>query len=167
MAERVIHFYRVQDEYGALSNFAPYPITVDGRQWPTSEHYFQAQKFPRTEHEETIRGTRSPMMAARMGRDRGKPLRPDWEGVKDAVMLTALRAKFTQHPQLASLLLSTGRAQLVEHTRNDRYWADGGDGRGLNRLGELLVQVREELRDGTLACATSTETGTTDGTTSH
>jgi N-glycosidase YbiA len=40
-----IHFYRVNDRYGEFSNFAPCPIELNGRHWPTSEHYFQAQKF--------------------------------------------------------------------------------------------------------------------------
>jgi predicted NAD-dependent protein-ADP-ribosyltransferase YbiA (DUF1768 family) len=41
----IIRFYSVGDEYGEFSNFAPYPITLGGKRWPTSEHYFQAQKF--------------------------------------------------------------------------------------------------------------------------
>jgi ribA/ribD-fused uncharacterized protein len=81
-----------------------------------------------------------------MGRERHRPLRGDWESIKETVMLEALRAKFTQHAALHALLLSTGDALLVEHTTNDAYWGDGGDGSGLNRLGALLVQVRDELR---------------------
>ncbi len=61
-------------------------------------------------------------------------------------MLDALRAKFTQHEDLRELLLSTGNAQLVEHTASDRYWADGGDGSGKNMLGVLLMRLRDELR---------------------
>ena len=61
-------------------------------------------------------------------------------------MLEALRAKFRQHPDLAERLLSSGDRLLVEHTRNDTYWGDGGDGTGMNRLGHLLMQVRTELR---------------------
>src|SRR5919204_2028438 len=109
----VIQFYSVSDEYGAFSNFAPFPITLRGKVWPTSEHYFQAQKFAGTEHAEAIRKTRSPMIAARMGRDRKKPLRRDWEAVKDDVMREAVRAKFTQHPDLLKSLLETGDAFLV------------------------------------------------------
>ena len=40
-----IKFYRVNDAYGYLSNFAPYPFEINGLIWSTSEHYFQAQKF--------------------------------------------------------------------------------------------------------------------------
>jgi ribA/ribD-fused uncharacterized protein len=75
--KRVIQFYRVSDEYGEFSNFAAFPITLQGTVWPTTGHYFQAQKFAGAEHAEAIRKTRSPMIAARMGRDRKNPLRRD------------------------------------------------------------------------------------------
>lgn len=142
----IINFYNVDQEYGAFSNFAAYPLDLDGKIWPTSEHYFQAMKFPNTEHEEAIRLAPTPMKAAKMGRDRSRPLRPDWNAVKDEIMCTAVRAKFFQHPSLASLLLGTGNATLVEHTTNDNYWGDGGDGSGQNMLGQILVKIREELR---------------------
>ncbi len=147
MTTKTICFYRVNDRYGALSNFAPWSIELKDRVWPTSEHYFQAQKFAGSEREEAIRQATSPMIAARMGRSHTHPIRPDWEAVKDDIMREALRAKFTQHPKLRSLLLSTGAAELVEHTRNDRYWGDGGDGTGQNRLGHLLMELRAQLRE--------------------
>jgi ribA/ribD-fused uncharacterized protein len=142
----VIEFYSTRDAYGAFSNFAPYPIELDGLRWPTAEHYFQAQKFAGTAHTEAIRQTPSPMVAARMGRSRARPLRPDWDLVKDEIMLRAVRAKFAQYAQLAALLLQTGDVLIVEHSRRDRYWGDGVDGSGANKLGQLLMQVRAELR---------------------
>jgi N-glycosidase YbiA len=126
----IINFYSVSDEFGEFSNFAAYPITLDGKLWPTSEHYFQAQKFADEQHRNEIRKTSSPMQAARMGRDRKKKLRRDWESVKDDVMHKAVLAKFSQHDSLRELLLSTGTATLVEHTENDSYWGDGGHGSG-------------------------------------
>lgn len=143
--KRRIRFYRVGDPFGEFSNFALYPIWLKGREWPTSEHYFQAQKFAGTRHEEAVRLANSPMAAAKMGRDRSRPLRPDWEAAKDAIMREAVLAKFEQHPSLLSLLLSTGDAELIEHTRNDSYWGDGGDGSGLNMLGQILMEVRRDL----------------------
>jgi N-glycosidase YbiA len=140
-----INFYRASDDYGEFSNFSRHSIFLDGARWPTSEHYFQAQKFHDAAYRERIRRARSPMDAANLGRDRKQKLRNDWESVKDEVMRKALRAKFTQHEELKILLLGTGDAKLVEHTANDSYWGDGGDGRGRNRLGQLLMQVREEL----------------------
>ena len=142
----VIHFYSVNDKYGEFSNFAAFPITVKRKSWPTSEHYFQGQKFENPAHREEIRKAKTPMIAARLGRDRKKKLRRDWESVKDNVMREAVRAKFTQHEELRVLLLGTGNAKLVEHTANDAYWGDGGDGSGKNMLGQILMEVREQLR---------------------
>jgi ribA/ribD-fused uncharacterized protein len=141
-----INFYSARDEYGCFSNFSRHPIFLDGKRWRTSEHYFQAQKFAGTEREEEIRRARTPMEAANLGRSRRHPMRRDWESVKEAVMYAALRAKFTQHDDLRAILLGTGDATLVEHTANDDYWGDGGDGSGRNRLGQLLMRLREELR---------------------
>jgi ribA/ribD-fused uncharacterized protein len=75
-------------------------------------------------------------------------LRKDWEEVKDSMMWKAVWTKFNQHPRLAAMLIETGDAEIVEHTENDAYWGDGGDGKGLNRLGQILMQVRAELRVG-------------------
>ena len=57
-----------------------------------------------------------------------------------------LMAKFLQNPNLKKELLQTGTMLIVEHTKNDDYWGDGGDGNGLNRLGLLLMEVRSKLR---------------------
>ena len=58
-------------------------------------------------------------------------------------MMIALRAKFDQYPDLKQLLLSTAGKSLVEHTENDNYWGDASEGSGLNRLGDLLVELRD------------------------
>ena len=141
-----IRFYPVNEPYREFSNPSAHPFEIDGRRRPTPEHHFQAQKFPGTEQEEAIRLVKSPMIAARMGRSRAHPLRADWETAKEQIMREALHAKFTQHPGLRSLLLGTGDAEIIEHTKNDAYWADGGDGSGKNRLGILLMELRAELR---------------------
>jgi ribA/ribD-fused uncharacterized protein len=124
MGETIL-FYAVADDYGGFSNFAPYPITVRGERWPTSEHFFQAQKFEDATVRAAIRRVKSPMEAARLGRDRKHRLRRDWDSSRVGVMREALHAKFTQHEDLRRLLLSTGDAKLVEHTERDEFWADG------------------------------------------
>jgi len=135
----------VTDQYGEFSNFAAFPIALKKKRWPTAEHYFQAQKFKDTQHQEQIRKANSPMLAARLGRDRKKKLRKDWESVKDNIMYDAVIAKFTQHDDLKKMLLSTGDTKIIEHTSNDSYWGDGGNGRGRNMLGIILMRVRNEL----------------------
>ena len=140
-----IRFYKPTDPYGEFSNFSHHSVKIDDKLWPTNEHYFQAQKFRGTHHEEEIRLLASPMEAKIAGQDRNRPLRKDWEQVKDDVMRTAIKAKFTQYDDLKQLLKSTQTSFLIEHTYNDSYWADGGNGRGRNMLGQILMEVRQQL----------------------
>jgi ribA/ribD-fused uncharacterized protein len=143
---RVIKFYGTGGEYGGFSNFAHYPIRLHGRTWPTVEHFFQAQKFPDTDYEEAIRLARSPAKAKAMGRTRSRRLRPDWERVKDGVMREAVLAKFTEHSDIRAVLLATGDAVIVEDSPTDAYWGAGAHGGGKNKLGRILMSVRDELR---------------------
>jgi len=142
-----IRFYKVADDYGWLSNFAPYPFVLDGKKWPTVEHYFQAQKFGNKKYQEEIRNSRKAVLAARMGRDRRHKLRDDWESVKVSIMKKAVKAKFSQNSHLGKMLVATKNALLIEHTIRDAFWGDGGDGHGQNMLGRLLMEVREKLNE--------------------
>jgi N-glycosidase YbiA len=141
-----IYFYRAGDEYGEFSNFSRHSFSLEGHKWKTSEHYFQAQKFAGTPHFFEVMKTPNPGAAARMGRDRKRPLRKDWESVKDGVMMKALRAKFAAYPELVTLLLSTNDEELIENTTDDYYWGCGTNGTGKNMLGKLLVKLREEVK---------------------
>jgi ribA/ribD-fused uncharacterized protein len=141
-----INFYSSRGEFGCFSNFSRHPVKLEGHVYPTSEHYYQSKKFEGTKHESEVRKASGPMEAARLGRDKRKPLRRDWESVKDNIMYKVLKAKFTQHEDLKQTLLNTGDNILCEHTENDFYWADGGDGSGKNMLGKLLMKLRSELR---------------------
>jgi len=143
---KAIRFYQVGAPHPEFSNMSPHPVELDGARWPTAEHYFQAQKFPDSPRQESIRKAKSPMIAAWLGNNPNFPLRPDWESVKDDVMRRAMRAKFAQHPGLTAILHSTGDAELIEHTGNDAHWSDGGDGTGKNMLGKILMEIRQELR---------------------
>jgi ribA/ribD-fused uncharacterized protein len=142
-----IYFYSSREEpYGCFSNFSSHGVALDGAWWPTVEHYFQAQKFAGTPHVERIRRAETPKRAAELGRSRAVPLRADWEQVKDEVMLRAVRRKFETHAALRALLLATGNEEIVENAPSDYYWGGGADGSGLNRLGQVLMRVRAEMR---------------------
>ena len=133
-----------------FSNFALFPIVINGVKWPTSEHYYQAHKY--TDHflQEWVRQAPSPYEAAKRGRDKSIPKRADWKEYKDNAMWIALVAKFSQYDDLKELLDSTNDAYIYEHTKNDCYWGDCGDRTGLNKLGEDLMKIRELLRLGEL-----------------
>ena len=139
-------------EYSFLSNFYNSPIDYEFdvemiTTVPTVEHAFQAAKTLNMSEEFEILKAKTPGEAKRIGRK--ALLRHDWEKCKDNVMLGFLRQKFAI-PELREKLLGTGDATLIEGpTWHDRYWGicscDKCGGRGQNRLGELLMQVREEL----------------------
>ncbi|MEZ0297673.1 MAG: NADAR family protein [Candidatus Methylacidiphilales bacterium] len=140
-----IRFYSTNAPFGEFSNFADYPVVIDGLKWPTSEHYFQACKFTHEDYQERIRLARTADKAARLGRSRSVRIHRNWLKMRNDAMRRAVRAKFQQYASLQALLLSTGDATIVEHTINDSYWGDGGDGRGRNMLGRILMEVRAEL----------------------
>lgn len=86
------------------------------------------------------------MDAVKAGRDSSNPLRSDWDRVKDDIMRLAVLEKFKQNDDVRHILLSTGSSWLIEHTRNDNYWVDGGDGSGKNMLGIILMEIRGLLQ---------------------
>lgn len=142
-----IRFYHSDQPWGEFSNFSRHSVFLHGKVWPTVEHFYQAQKFVGTEHEEFIRRSATPTLAKRRAGMLEEQRQQDWEEKKDEAMLEGLRAKFEQHPDLCERLLATKNRLLVEHTAHDAYWGDAGDGSGLNRLGHLLMQVRADLRE--------------------
>ena len=142
-----VYFYDLDKPFGEFSNFYRAPIELDGYTWPTSEHYFQAQKYIFNEtHFQNVLKLAKPGEAFNYVRTHKSAVRSDWAEVKDDVMFKACMAKFRQHPKLKQLLLSTDDRTLVEHTTNDPYWGDGGDGSGKNQLGITLMKVRNRLR---------------------
>jgi N-glycosidase YbiA len=143
-----ILFYGTKEiPYGCFSNFSAHPFKLENIEWRTTEHYFQAMKFyPNWDHINALRAMPSPMQVAKAGRSRQRPLRTDWEEVKDDVMRKAVLAKFSQHPEIAQILLETGNEDLIENTTNDHYWGCGTSGTGKNMLGIILMETREILR---------------------
>ncbi|AFY35025.1 NADAR family protein [Calothrix sp. PCC 7507] len=141
-----IYFYSTREQYGCFSNFSSHGFVLDDLYWSTSEHYFQAQKFIGTPHVEQIRLVKTPKDAAKMGRERTRPLRPDWEDIKDDIMRKAVLRKFETHADIREILLDTGNVEIIENSPIDSYWGCGADGSGKNMLGIILMEVREILR---------------------
>lgn len=134
-------------KYRFLSNFWPAKVMLDGEEYPTTEHAYQAAKFLDQDRRKAIQEASTPALAKKMGR--GKDLRPDWEDVKLFVMEDLLRQKF-QNKELKQLLYETGQVELVEYN----YWHDNTWGSctckkcgdvGQNHLGKLLMKIRSEL----------------------
>lgn len=134
----IFHFDK---QYAFLSNFEHSPMTVDGHQFENGEAAFQGFKdLSRIAEFETLR----PSQAKRLGRKVN--LRSDWEQVKTDVMYLVVHAKFSQNEALKQKLLATENRLIVEgNWWGDKIWGVAG-GRGENRLGEILMRVRKELK---------------------
>jgi len=146
-----IRFYRANEKpYGAFSNLSRRPIVFEGRAFPTAEHAYQAGKARGTAVREWILSAPTPHLVAMAAHGLYTwDIVPNWSRVKYDRMRAVLRAKFWQHEDLRQLLLSTGEARLVEAGRVDnavnRTWGEV-NGKGLNMLGVLLMELRGELR---------------------
>ena len=137
-------------EWAFLSNFYWSEIEFEGITYPTNEHFFQAMKTLDIDERRAIANCRTPGQAKRMGRR--VALRPDWEDIKESVMLEGLCLKFADE-QLADWLLETGDEELVEGTTwHDNEWGNCSCPKcahieGKNKLGRLLMQVRDMIKE--------------------
>lgn len=134
-----------QGPYWFLSNFWPAAVVLDGIEYPTVEHAYQAAKTLDPALRLRIRAAATPGEAKRLSR--AIPRRLDWDEVRLAVMAHLVQQKFARHPRLADQLIGTYPHELQEGNR----WGDvffGVDlrtGRGFNHLGKILERVREDL----------------------
>ncbi len=146
-------FCKTQEAFGGLSNMAAgYPLVVNGVDIRTSEALYQACRFPhRPDVQRLILAERSPMTAKMKGKPHRHDTRPDWDAVRVSIMRWCLRVKLAQNwRQFSELLLSTDERPIVEESRKDDYWGakvvDPGTLVGMNVLGRLLMELREEVK---------------------
>lgn len=146
-----IHFYRANERpYGGFSNLFRCEVKFEGVVYPTSEHAYQAGKPRKDAVREWLLAAPSPSLLAMAAHGLYYwDIAPGWSTNKIDRMRGVLRAKFTQHPELKELLLSTGNIRLVESATVDnevnRFWGEV-NGVGRNTLGSMLMELREELR---------------------
>lgn len=141
--EPVLFWGNRHREWQGLSNMHVALFSVDGKQYQSVEHYFQACKAATEWEHEMVRTATTPIEAKRLGRQ--VRLRPDWDEVKLAVMQTGLTEKFRQDFVLGRLLLSTGNRPIHEDSPHDSEWG-WMNGEGQDLLGLLLNEIRQLLR---------------------
>ncbi len=139
-----IYFSRTNVEE-PLASFSAHSFQLEGYEWSTVEHYFQAMKFENPDYQAKIRAADSPRLARKLGRTRFKRVRADWKKIRIVVMTRAVYTKCLAHSDVADTLIETGSKQLVENTQYDYFWGCGRDRRGKNQYGRVLMNVREKL----------------------
>jgi ribA/ribD-fused uncharacterized protein len=139
-----IKFYKTKDPYGFMGNFFKARFFIYGRWWNFVEAPYQAEKTSiQSEKDEiwkAVKANDSRLLGQKV------TMRPDWDEYKRFVMKECCLAKFLQHPDLRKQLMATGDEVLIEDSPVDWYWGCGSDGTGKNVLGQVLMEIREELK---------------------
>ncbi|MGB5147773.1 MAG: NADAR domain-containing protein [Porticoccaceae bacterium] len=147
-------FRKTDEPFGGLSNMAGgYPIQVNGVRMLTSEALYQACRFPHLpDVQKLIISQISPMTAKMRSKPYRKDSRPDWDQVRVRIMRWSLRMKLANNwNTFSALLLKTGERPIVEESRKDDFWGakvvdDGDTLVGMNVLGRLLMELREQVK---------------------
>jgi ribA/ribD-fused uncharacterized protein len=143
-----VFFY--EQEFYCLSNFSSFRLLWAAYDFDTVEHAYHWSKFPLHVEESSIhraiRTARSAHDAFKIARTYTDYVSSDWLARRTEVMKQLLKAKVRQHPYVKKKLLETGDRMLVEDSWRDDFWGWGPDKVGENRLGQLWMEVREEVK---------------------
>jgi hypothetical protein len=153
-------FWKPEQTFGVFSNWANTPFVHNNEKFATSEHYMMAEKARLMGDENTrqkILANPSPSVAKKLGQSVKPWDEQKWLQHRCRIMYEACRVKFSSSPELLAQLMATGTKVLVEASSLDRIWGIGmtasdpraqqpTEWKGLNLLGKVLMQVREDLR---------------------
>jgi len=136
-------------EFGFLSNMHSCTVWYEGIKYPSSEHAFVASKIeldgklPSILHRIKVAKIKSPGEAKKYGKTIA--ITPGWDENKIQIMREIVFEKFTQNSDLTEKLVRTNDAELREgNTWHDYFWGVCG-GKGQNKLGCLLMEIRDYL----------------------
>jgi ribA/ribD-fused uncharacterized protein len=144
--------------YTPFSNFYRCDITVEGHKYNCVEQYLQHKKAANMGDDiiaQKVLTLADPATQKYEGK-KAKGQTQLWTSVAKVTVHKAVFAKFQQHPKLLEYLMATNNKILAEaskdtdwgigSTLNDPHSLNTGSWQGKNWLGEILVQVRQELQ---------------------
>lgn len=143
-----IGFY--ERDFYCFSNFSSFAIIWKGKFCLTSEHAYHTERFEDEEVKDLIRKTMSAHDALKVSHQHEGNYRKDWQDVKVGIMKDILREKVKQHPYIKKKLLDSEDKVLVEDSWRDDFWGWGSNKDGQNMLGKLWMEVREEVKSGSI-----------------
>jgi len=148
-------FKKTTEKWGGLSNMASgFPLFVSGISIRSSEALYQACRYPHLPSvQEKIISQTSPMTAKMVGKPFRDQTRDDWLQTRVIIMKWCLRVKLIQNfEKFSDILKRTGDLQIVENSNKDDFWGakptDINTFVGINALGRLLMELREQLDNG-------------------
>jgi ribA/ribD-fused uncharacterized protein len=135
------------DSNHLLASYSKHAFELDGFEWPSVEHYYQAMKYGDAQYREQIRQAPHPSDAAKLGKSKKNEKRKDWDKVKVTVMTRGMYIKCRTHEEVAQMLLDSGDVEIAEVSQYDYFWGSGRDLRGNNNFGKMLMGIRDKLRE--------------------
>ena len=162
MRNEIIGFHREYEDNGCFCNWYPAEFDYAGRHYLHSEQFMMYQKvmmFGQRALGDEIMRTADPEQCKILGREFFDGFDAAlWKRTRFVVVKRGIRAKFSQNPSMMETLLATGNAILAECSPRDKDWGillstsdpevqDITKWRGENLLGQVLMEVREELRE--------------------
>lgn len=139
---KIINKFR--DEFGFLSNMAECEVKVGGMVFNSVEQAYQYHKTSSPKERDRILKSKTPKDSKLISK-RFNHIRSDWNDIKDELMYKFVKIKFTDNEEFRQALCMTEGIELVEgNWWGDTYWGVC-DGIGKNKLGKILMRVRDEL----------------------
>jgi ribA/ribD-fused uncharacterized protein len=144
--------YPLEKFYIYFSPYTAHAILVDGVIYATVEHAYQCQRYTDQKIIEEIRAATSPVKAWETSTKYKHLQIPEFkdENHKLEVMKKLMRLKALQHEEIKKALLDSEDMKIVKHIvtypPGDGFWDDGEDGAGLNHMGRMWMEIREELK---------------------
>ena len=129
-------------DYEFLSNFYNAPIFFNGLSFQNAEAAFEAQRTDDINARKRfcrLSGNKAKALGRRVEE------RDNWNYEKEDIMRKIVHEKFKTHNELAQKLIATGDEELINvNTWRDSYWGIS-NGSGKNKLGRILMEIRDEL----------------------
>ncbi len=143
--------YPLEKFFIYFSPYTAHALEIEGKIYPTVEHAYQCARYTDLKIIEEIRNARSPMLAWVVSSKYKHLQKPEFknEEHKLSVMKNLMRLKAEQHEEIRKALIESGDLKIVKHITTyppgDGFWDDGEDGTGLNHMGRMWMEIREEL----------------------
>lgn len=146
--------YPLEKFYIYFSPYTAHAIEIDGSVFPTVEHAYQCKRYTDKKIIEEIRNAKSPVKAWEVSSKYKHLQIPEFknEEYKLRVMKDLMRLKTIQHEEIKKALIDSSDMRIVKHIvtypPGDGFWDDGEDGSGLNHIGRMWMEIRDEIRSG-------------------
>lgn len=137
--------------YIFFSPYTSHAIELNGVMYPTVEHAYQCTRYTDQKIINEILNATSPVKAWQISSKYKQFQIPEFknENYKVSVMKNLMRMKAMQHDEVLEALKNTENLKIVKrivtYPPGDGFWDIGEDGKGQNMIGQIWMQLRDEL----------------------